>query len=114
MLRDFCIPQEIVDLLVQWNDLQSIVFNLSEADLMFKPRGALKFLQVAMQLYKYVKNSSNAQFVFDVNVFDAEGEMGAGGGGSAADQDTENEMGDIELEIQDMGFDAADDGDGDA
>jgi hypothetical protein len=48
-------PKGLVDLLVQWSDMQSLVNRTSDNDVLFRPGFARHFVRVALHLLKYYR-----------------------------------------------------------
>lgn len=59
-------PTSLIDELVQWSDVQSLIERSSDCDVTFKANLARKFLLVAAALYRFLSSYSNPRIVFSV------------------------------------------------
>lgn len=57
-------PPNLVDDLVQWSDVQSLIFRMADCDVTFKPNLARRFLFVSFALYRYLSFQGNPCTLF--------------------------------------------------
>jgi hypothetical protein len=57
LVRELKMPQALVDSLVQWSDIQSLNQRSSDSDVSFRPVLAYNFMNVAVDLFKYVSHT---------------------------------------------------------
>jgi hypothetical protein len=67
LLEQWHMPQGLVQELVMWSDVQSLISRSADCDVTFKANLAKKFLNLAVSMYRYISSYSNPQVLFSLS-----------------------------------------------
>lgn len=73
-------PSSLLEELVTWSDVQSLIARSADCDITFKPNLARKFLLLAASLYRFLSSYSNPRVLFSMSTARSLGSTGNGGG----------------------------------
>lgn len=68
--------KKLMDLLIQWSDMQSLVNRTSDVDILFRPGFVRQFVSVALHLLKYYRALSNPVKVMIAKVLRYRNQLG--------------------------------------
>ena len=66
MLHELKVPAEIVESLITWSDVQSIINRVTEAEVIFRVGFARSFVSVAIKFFKWYRTQHSAVRLVDV------------------------------------------------